>query len=637
MKQQPTRAAAHHPEGYIADLTRRSGSLLAELAGRSLWFVKLRWWVPVAIIVAIPGPWVFEYGFSGRPLFWIALFILAYNIALYRISLKLKIAVPYNAVQIWRFTYAQVGLDYFAMFLLIHFTGGAASPLIFFLFFHVIFAAILLPTNAAYGFATLAAGGLIAVAMTEYLGWLPQHPIFFRGKAINLAVEPAHLAVELIFFTAAIYIVAASVTRIMQVNKKKVLALADITEEVTSLIGKFDSLNKVTEAILTSKKLDDVLKIATTELTMVMNVIAVSVKLLDEEGKFLRYASVYGIPDKHAREKIIDIEKSPLNKRIINGEDYVTGELANLEIFQFGDSLREANIQSVLFVPLKVDARIIGILGAYCSNRDRFNQREIEFFRQAAGLVAIALDNARAYEAVENLLQERTWFMNRVAHNLRAPLAATLSMIEVLRKNILGELQPEQHEYLRRIDRRIHTMMSMINELMTIATSRNREASSSFAPVDINLLADRVRRTFADQASDKGISFELIAEDELPEIWGDPAMLEQMMENLISNAIKYTPTLGKVKVSFRLDNFDTLIVTVSDNGIGIPEEDRDRLFHEFFRAENAKSIEEIGTGLGLVIVKEAVELHGGTIAVKSTLTTGTTFTIRIPTAKKDIN
>jgi signal transduction histidine kinase len=635
MEQKPTRAATRNAEGYVADLTRRSSTLLVELAGRSLWFVRLRWWVPVAIIVAIAGPWVFDYGFSIRPLFWIALFILFYNIILYRLSLKLKIAVPYNEKQIWRFTYWQLSLDYVSMFLLIHFTGGAASPLIFFLFFHVIFASILLPTNAAFGFSTFAAGGLIVVAVSEYLGWLPHHPIYFQGKAINLAIEPAHMAVELIFFTAAIYIVAASVTKIMLANKKKVIEIADITEEVTLLLGRFDSLNRVTEAILTSKKLENVLKIATSELTLVMNVIAVSVKLLDEDGKHLKFASLYGLSDKHARDTVIEVDKSPLNKRIVDGEDYVTGELTNIEAFQFGEDLRRADIHSVLFVPLKVDSRIIGILGAYCSDRDRFGYREIDFFKQAAGLVAIALDNARTYEAVEKLLAERTWFMNRMAHNLRAPLAATLSMLEVLRRNFLGELKPEQKEYLRRVDRRVRTMMTMINELMTIASSRNEDVSASFVPVDINLLADRVRRTFGDLAREKRLSFALTAKMDLPEIWGDLSILEQMMENLISNAIKYTPAQGYVTVSFDLDETNQIIIIVSDSGIGIPERDRDRLFSEFFRAENAKSVEDIGTGLGLVIVKEAVDLHGGTIKVQSSQSSGTVFTVRIPTVKKD--
>ena len=123
------------------------------------------------------------------------------------------------------------------------------------------------------------------------------------------------------------------------------------------------------------------------------------------------------------------MEKSPLNRRVIEGEPYVTGQVTAKELFQFGEALAAAQIRSVLFVPLTVDDRVIGILGAYCVRPDRFGTEDVDFFRMAGGLVAIALENARAYEAIEKLIQERSWYMMRVTHNLRAPLAAMLSML----------------------------------------------------------------------------------------------------------------------------------------------------------------------------------------------------------------
>jgi transcriptional regulator with GAF, ATPase, and Fis domain len=99
-------------------------------------------------------------------------------------------------------------------------------------------------------------------------------------------------------------------------------------------------------------------------------------------------------------------------------------------MFQFGETLSEAQIQSVLFVPLHLEGRVIGILGAYCEKPERFGPEEVNFFRLAAGLVAVALENARAYETVTTMSHERTWFMMKVAHNLRAPLAGMLSILK---------------------------------------------------------------------------------------------------------------------------------------------------------------------------------------------------------------
>ncbi len=120
--------------------------------------------------------------------------------------------------------------------------------------------------------------------------------------------------------------------------------------------------------------------------------------------------------------------------------------------------------------------------------------------------------------------------------------------------------------------------------------------------------------------------------EELPEIAGDAVRLEQMLENLASNAIKYTPAGGKIEVTFKRggDKDRPITIVVQDTGIGIPPEEQHLLFSEFFRAANAREVEEIGTGLGLAIVKHIVDLHQGRIRVQSREGSGTTFTIDLP-------
>lgn len=222
----------------------------------------------------------------------------------------------------------------------------------------------------------------------------------------------------------------------------------------------------------------------------------------------------------------------------------------------------------------------------------------------------------------------------RVTHNLRAPLAAMLSMLELVRGNYLGELNDEQREYLRRLDRRSRTMLSMINELMTLAENRSEKARIVPEAVDPALIANRIRRTFQDEAVEKGVEFKMVVPDELPSIQGDAGMIEQMLENLVSNAIKYTPAEGSVSVAFSRANH-TVKIEVSDTGIGIPQADRSRLFEDFFRAENARAVEAHGTGLGLAIVKEIVDRHGGRIMVESEEGFGTIFVVHLPLARQE--
>jgi len=617
------------------EIDKRKRIILGELKKRTQWFVALRWWVPPSIAAGCGIALLSGVRFAAAPVLMVALFILAYNVVFHLQSKAVQQQLEWQPEHIQRFAHWQVGLDYAAMFLLIHFTGGVSSPLIFFFIFHIIFASILLRPRWAYAFASLAAVGMAAIATAEYENWIPPHLIYYRGNSINLIESPFHTLVNLGFFSTSVFITAFFTTSIMIMLRKRIVNLAELSEKLTDLNNKLNSLYVMTQAVLSTRRLEQVLGTVVTELAKVMNVRGISVKLLSENGKQLRYAAAHGLPPELTSGKIVDVEKSPLNRCIIEGEPFVTGRLTQREMFQFGEDLAAADLQSVLFVPLRVENRVTGILGAYCKLADRFHDEEVEFFQQAAGLVAIALENARSYEAVEKLLRDRSWFMMRVAHNLRAPLSAIASILEVVRSGYLGELNADQNEYLRRIDRRARTMLQIIEELMMLATNSGQERRAAHGAVNLAELSRRIGRTFQDEAAQKGLSFNLTLSDAMPDIWGDFAMIEQMLENLVSNAIKYTPFGGNVNVIFSLSGNSMVKIEVSDNGIGIPKGEMSRLFTEFFRAENARAIEEQGTGLGLTIVKEIVDQHGGRILVESEEGLGTIFVVHLPVAHKE--
>ncbi|MGE5839096.1 MAG: hypothetical protein ACM34H_04125, partial [Deltaproteobacteria bacterium] len=150
------------------ELHKRKRIILGELKERTLWFIKLRWGVPLGIAVGTASARWIGVEFNAGALLGIACFILAYNIVFYLISRRIE-AEAYRKEDIERFTYWQVSLDYGAMFLLIHFTGGIASPFIFFFIFHITFSAIFLPRPSTYTFAVVAAAGMGLIAAGEYL------------------------------------------------------------------------------------------------------------------------------------------------------------------------------------------------------------------------------------------------------------------------------------------------------------------------------------------------------------------------------------------------------------------------------------------------------------------------------------
>ncbi len=518
-----------------------------------------------------------------------------------------------------------------AVCLLAYLTGGISSPVSFLIVIPIIVAATRMDPRPSYAFTACALVGVTLLAVFEQAGWLPRRLMILQPQPEATAGHPALYFFDLLIIWLTAVTVAWLGVSMSNTARKKTGTLENLCESLTRLNQKFWRLFSMIQTIGSTPNLKQVLNIVSSQSAAVMKVKGISIKLLSEDGKYLRYAAAHGLPDAFVREKLVEVAKSPLNKRIIEGEPFITGNVSAKELFQFGEVLAEAKIKSVLFLPLRLEGRVIGILGAYCIIPDRFTDEDVGFFRLVAELVAIALENARAYEAVEKLVKERSWYMLRVAHNLRAPLAGMLSILDVVRGGYLGALNDEQLEYLRRLDRRSRTMLMLVNELMTLAKSREEKKATEIKLTEPEEVARRIRRTFQERAAEKNIAFSVTAAPDLPPIRGDLEMVEQILENLVSNAVKYTLADGTVSVKFSMAG-GMIRMEISDSGIGISKSDKTRLFTEFFRAENARAIEKTGTGLGLAIVKEFVDKLGGRILVESEEGMGTIFVVDLPTA-----
>jgi len=618
--------------GISDELQLRRRVIRQELRYRALWFVRLRWWVPVAIGALTGAAYLAGLETPVAPLLAVAVLIALYNSVFHLLRHRIERAPDEDVGPVRLFTVCQMGLDYAAMFLLIHHTGGVASPLAFFAIFHVIFAALLLPRRSALGFAALVVLGMVGIGLSESSGVLTHHPLVFHGQVLDFAHEPFPLVVTLLCYAAVMLITSLSTTAIAAMLRQRIVALADLSEQVVELNERLRALHDMTQAIVRTRSIDDILHLVTSELASVIDVEATSVELLSEDRASLRCTASFGLPPDLVEGCVVEVARSSLSRRILEGEPFVTGDISSGDSFQLSAELSAAGLRSAILVPLAVGDRVIGILGAYCSRADCFQPEHVTFLRMAADLVAIAVENGRAYQAVEEVAEERSRFMLRIAHDLRSPLAAIVSMVEILRGDYKGQLNPDQVDCVARIDRRARTMLDMINELMTLAKSRSRRKLLDLLPVDVGGLAGRLTRAFRDAVKHKSQRLEVSVARGTPPILGDEKTLEELLENLVSNAVKYTPEGGQIAVRFASEGDDLVRVEVRDSGIGISKQDQAKLFTEFFRAENARQLEGIGTGLGLALVKEMVVAHGGTIEVDSEPGRGSVFTVRLPRA-----
>ncbi len=391
-------------------------------------------------------------------------------------------------------------------------------------------------------------------------------------------------------------------------------------------------LTRIVQAIAARHGMDELLGIVRADLAAAMDVRGIAVKLLTEDRTRLRYVAASGLPEA-LEGQVVSLDHSPVNRRVIEGELFVTGHLGRDDEFQFGEGLRAAGIESVLLVPLGLEGRIEGVLGAYTRRPERFGSEEIGHFQIVASLLAISLENARNEDELRKVLADRARFLFRVTHNCRAPLAAMIEMLEVVRTGQLGELHGEQGEYVRRVIRRARTLHELLEELMDLAELRAPARQPWTQVLDPALLSDRLRRTFGDEARRRGLALHFDVAPDTPPLRGNLVDLEQALENLIANALRYTPQ-GAVTVSWAPGEADQVRVRVADTGIGVPADERAMLFQEFFRASNAREHDEQGTGLGLAIVRQIVDRHGGRVALEFPREGGTVAVLLLPSASQ---
>ena len=216
-------------------------------------------------------------------------------------------------------------------------------------------------------------------------------------------------------------------------------------------------------------------------------------------------------------------------------------------------------------------------------------------------------------------------FVHTVSHDLRSPLTAVLGYAELLER--IGSLTDQQKEFVRRIQSSVQDITSLVNDLLDLGRI---ESGFDTRREDVNL--DGILRytldTLSQQSVKKQQNLDVEIASGLPALRGNPIRLRQMLDNLIGNAIKYTPVGEKVCVKLHLEG-DQIILQVSDNGAGIPKGDQPHIFDKFYRASNVPS-DSSGSGLGLAIVKTIIESHQGRIWVESAEDKGSTFFVVLP-------
>lgn len=233
--------------------------------------------------------------------------------------------------------------------------------------------------------------------------------------------------------------------------------------------------------------------------------------------------------------------------------------------------------------------------------------------------------------AFKQLDQMKSEFVNMVAHELRSPLVAIRQLNSVLAEGLVGPLQAKQKEFVRKGMKKIDALLALINDLLDVAKIEAGKHVQRRVPTDVGLIIEETVALMKPRASEQGIDLTHSCSDLKP-VLADPRSIEEILSNLISNAINYSPDGDRITVQAR-GSGGHIEIKVEDTGVGISAEELPKIFDKFYRVKHPKTRSVTGTGLGLAIVKALIDAHHGTIEVESIPDKGTTFRILLPIMK----
>src|SRR5262245_37535184 len=303
--------------------------------------------------------------------------------------------------------------------------------------------------------------------------------------------------------------------------------------------------------------------------------------------------------------------------------------------YTWAEAQRLGGYRTVLAMPMLREGIPSGVLTLTRSEVRPFSERHIELTSTFADQAAIAIENVRLFDEIQDKSRQlekaslpKSQFLANMSHELRTPLNAILGYNELMLKNIYGETTGRMSAVLTRIQSNGRHLLRLINDVLDLSKIEAGQLTLSLADYSIKQVVHSVRAALEPLATEKRLAFKVEVPSDLPPGCGDERRLTQVLLNLVSNAIKFTD-VGEVTIKVSTAN-GAFTLSVRDTGPGIDPADQVRIFEEFQQADSSVTKKKGGTGLGLSIARHIIEMHGGRIWVESSVGKGATFFFTVP-------
>ncbi len=337
----------------------------------------------------------------------------------------------------------------------------------------------------------------------------------------------------------------------------------------------------------------------------------------------------------------IELDETLVGRATKERRPLAVPDLAAVDLDAHLRILFESGWRSVLAVPMLREDQIVGALVVRRKRTGYFTEETVELLETFASQSALALLNARLFRELEKRSAElevasrhKSEFLASMSHELRTPLNAVLGFSEVLLEQMFGEINERQEEYLRDIHGSGKHLLELLNEILDLSKVEAGQMTLGYTAFELAPVLDRAASMLRERAGLKGIDIAVEA-DAVGVVEADELRLKQVVINLLTNAVKFTGDGGSVVMRATRSSSEVVTITVTDSGIGVPPEDRERIFESFQQGGRGASREE-GTGLGLTLSRRLVELLGGRMWLESEVGAGSTFGFSFPAYRPSV-
>jgi len=362
-----------------------------------------------------------------------------------------------------------------------------------------------------------------------------------------------------------------------------------------------------------------------------------SIALLDPVSNLLEIRAAAGIEDKWKRDFKLRLGEGIAGRVALEGQPIYVADASQVEGFVFFNSA----VRSLLTVPLSIQDKVIGTLSIDSEQPSAFSEADERLLTIAASQAAIAIENARLYARLEqrarNLAEAyaelkeadrlKDEMVQNISHELRTPLTFVKGYVELLLVEEAGALSDKQKDYLKIVVDKTDAVTRLVSDIIFLQQADR--VPGKVASISLANLARRALRGCAATVEDAGLTLVADIPDDLSPVAGDAGRLVQVFDNLLNNAIKFSPKGGQISVTIK-DAGPMLQVSVSDQGIGISKDQQERIFERFYQVDGSTRRRFGGVGLGLAIVKRIVESHNGRVWVESEPGKGSRFCFTVP-------